>query len=79
MKCQLEGTRQDDQFCSWILLAVISAGACCLSPAAAQEAGQPSIIILADQRELADKFRNTDTTAEQIVVFSQGGSSTARD
>ena len=41
----------------------------CSSPAAAQEAGQPSIIIVADQRELADKFCQADVTAEHIVVL----------
>lgn len=51
------------------LSAAISAASFCLAPAAAQQAAMPSIIVVADQRELADKFCKADTTAEHIVVL----------
>ncbi len=51
------------------LLAGISAGVYCLSPVAAQEAGQPSIIVVANQSDLADKFCQADVTAEHVVVL----------
>jgi hypothetical protein len=51
-------------------LAALSIGiASAPSPAGAGEAGQPSIIIAADQRELADTFCKADSTAEHIVIL----------
>lgn len=54
----------------WTLLAAVSAGlASAPSPVAAQGTGQPSIIIVADQRELADKFCAANSAADHIIVL----------
>jgi hypothetical protein len=50
-------------------LASISAVSSCFTAAAGQEAAKPSIIIVADQPELADKFCRADSTAEHVVVL----------
>jgi hypothetical protein len=55
---------------SCLRLLVAAAAGCAAAPAAqAQDAFRPSIIIVADQAELAEKFCKADVTAEHVMVL----------
>jgi hypothetical protein len=52
-----------------LLGAVFAATGWGLSPVAAQDANPPSIIVVADQSDLAVKFCQADVAAEHVVVL----------